>query len=145
MAVFRTAEAALEFCEDFVLNPGHDVIEIRAAVHTGPVRVNENDIYGLMVNKTQRLLSNLENMPGVVVSDHAHSAIISSLGQVGQLFFDSFTANLRSFGEEKAWKYQKYVFNELLKDRHDLIQKSPPFGSGLLPEPRSSKLKKDNQ
>lgn len=129
MVAFRTADTALEFAQQFVLDPGYSDIEIRAAIHVGPVLVHENDIYGLMVNKTQRLTGAIGDFPSIIVSDQAFPTIVSSLGKIGRQFFNAFNADLKGFGQERAWRFIKFEFEYNIKERHEEIVKhrADPF------------------
>lgn len=74
MVAFRTAGAALDFSREFCADPGHPFLRLRAGVHVGPVRIEENDAYGMMVNYTARIVA--EATPEQVwVSDRAHEEI----------------------------------------------------------------------
>jgi class 3 adenylate cyclase len=132
MVAFRTADIALEFAQAFVLDPGYVDIEIRSAIHVGPVLVHENDIYGLMVNKTQRLTGAAGDTPSIVVSDQAFPTIVSSLGKIGRQFFSAFKADLKGFEHERAWRFIKMEFDYLNKQRHEEIAKrrADPFRPG---------------
>lgn len=138
MVVFKAPEAALEFSAEFVLYPGHDAIEIRAAIHGGPVTIIENDIYGLMVNKASRLASSLDKLPSVVLSEQAHSAALLSYGEVGRQLFRSYIADLPNFGEERAWQYISCGFFEAVQRRHEQVLAGR--ASRIRTLPRSSKL-----
>ncbi len=56
MAGFRTVAEALQFALEFQMDPGDERIKIRAGVHVGPVYIEEEDAFGLMVNFAARVV-----------------------------------------------------------------------------------------
>lgn len=79
MVAFKTAWPALQFALKFYRFTGHDEIKIRAAVHIGEVTIVDNDIYGVMINYTSRLLKGISGT-GLLVSDKAMQNIRGRLG-----------------------------------------------------------------
>ena len=74
MAAFRTADAALQFALHFRAYTGDPRIAIRVGIHVGPVRIKEDDIYGLMVNYAARLSHvQVPGEEGIFISDSAKS------------------------------------------------------------------------
>lgn len=55
LAVFRTAEEALDYARALQSEPGSSVLRMRAGIHVGPVQVLENDIRGREVNFAARV------------------------------------------------------------------------------------------
>ena len=55
MVAFRTAVDALDFALAFHNDTGDQRVRIRAGIHVGPVRIIEDDMYGMMVNYTKRV------------------------------------------------------------------------------------------
>lgn len=80
MVAFPTADKALLFALAFHKDTGDPSISIRAGIHVGPVRVEENDIYGSMVNYTARVLHAM-NRSGIALSGAARSEIENQLGR----------------------------------------------------------------
>ncbi len=69
---------------------GHDEVRIRADVHIGEVTIVADDIYGVMINYTSRLLK-AAAAGGIVVSDKAMQNVRNKLG-------DSFRDNMLARG-----------------------------------------------
>jgi class 3 adenylate cyclase len=88
MMAFKTAWPALKFALEFYRFTGHDDIKIRAAVHVGEVTIVDNDMYGVMINYTSRLLKGVSGT-GLVVSDKAMQNI---RGKLGTNFQEHFSA-----------------------------------------------------
>lgn len=74
MVAFRTALAALDFALAFGRNTGDDRIKIRAGIHVGPVRIEEEDAFGTMVNFTNRV-ANMTKEPELWLSSAAKTDI----------------------------------------------------------------------
>jgi class 3 adenylate cyclase len=74
-AVFKTAVAAFNFAVSLHDDTGDQRVAIRAGVHVGAVRIEDNgDIFGTAVNFTQRVMS-VARGSGVMVSRDAISQI----------------------------------------------------------------------
>jgi class 3 adenylate cyclase len=56
MVAFRTAVKAVDFALDVQAAPGHPRLRVRAAVHIGPVIVEQEDVQGAAVSYAARLL-----------------------------------------------------------------------------------------
>jgi len=56
MVAFRSVRMALEYARDLQGKPGHAQVQIRAGVHVGPMRVEENDVFGGAVNFAARVV-----------------------------------------------------------------------------------------
>ena len=97
MVAFRDAVQALDFAVTFKDNTGDSQIRIRAGVHVGPVRIVENDIFGLMVNYTKRIES-VATDGGVVISDEAKTHIdYEKAARHSRLMFKPVAAPLKGF------------------------------------------------
>jgi class 3 adenylate cyclase len=90
MMAFKTAWPALQFALNFYRFTGHDEVRIRAAVHIGEVTIVDDDMYGVMINYTSRLLK-AAAAGGIVVSDKAMQNVRNNLG-------DSFRDNMLARG-----------------------------------------------
>lgn len=72
MAAFKTVADGLDCALDVHRNTGHHEIQIRASLHVGPVEVEENDLFGSMVNFCARLMGQAEGAE-LIVSEEARS------------------------------------------------------------------------
>jgi class 3 adenylate cyclase len=70
MVAFRTAVEALNFALELSSHTGHESVRIRAAVHVGPVRIEEEDAFGSAVNFAARVGS-LAKGAEIWISDRA--------------------------------------------------------------------------
>ena len=87
MAAFRTADAALQFALEFRQDTGDPRIAIRVGIHVGQVRIKDEDIYGLMVNKASRLAHvRVDGDEGIFLSASAKADIESEYGTNPQGF-----------------------------------------------------------
>src|SRR6266850_1530428 len=80
MVAFRSAIDALDFVVVFHADTGDQCVRIRAGIHVGPIRVFENDLFGMMVNYTKRVESTENDAGFIVVSDEARNHIHSEKG-----------------------------------------------------------------
>jgi class 3 adenylate cyclase len=104
MVAFRTVIDALDFALSFHNNTGDERIEIRAGIHVGPVRIIDNDVFGMMVNYTKRVESQAE-YAAVILSNEAktHIAYEKAVRHSG-LKFDLREVTLKGFTEpQKLW------------------------------------------
>jgi class 3 adenylate cyclase/GTPase SAR1 family protein len=74
MAAFHTVGAAVEFCGRLSAAPGDPRVEIRAAVHVGPILVEGRDASGLMLHYAQRVLS-AAGPRELWISDDSHRSL----------------------------------------------------------------------
>lgn len=74
MVAFRTAVQALDFALALYTNTGNRRVSIRAGIHVGPLYIEEEDGFGLMVNYTARIV-NLPPGAEIWVSNMAKSHI----------------------------------------------------------------------
>jgi class 3 adenylate cyclase len=56
MAVFKNADAALDYAMALQWNTGHPQVQIRAGIHIGPMDVQEDDVFGGTVDFAARVL-----------------------------------------------------------------------------------------
>ena len=109
MMAFKTSWPALQFALKFFQFTGHDEVKIRAAVHIGEVTIVDNDMYGVMINYTSRLLKGVSGT-GLVVSDKAMQNIRGKLGTNFREYFHATgparQSNLSEFplSERLAWR-----------------------------------------
>jgi class 3 adenylate cyclase len=105
MVVFRTAVDALDFVTDLHKNTGDERVKIRAGIHVGPVRIIENDLFGIMVNYTKRVESLAINN-WIMLSDEAKNHIsYEKASRHSNLRFVSKEFQLKGFEEPKRiWR-----------------------------------------
>lgn len=111
MVIFRTADEALDFALEFHDDTGNEVVKIRAGIHVGPVRIIGNDIYGLMVNYTNRLVSWPED-DWVVLSNDAKKHIVEEFGtkNLPWRFNRCCSIYLKDFGKhETLWRVTRII------------------------------------
>jgi class 3 adenylate cyclase len=60
LAAFKSADAALDYTRALQRDPGHPNVKIRAGIHTGPMHVEESDVFGRMVNFAARVVGAIE-------------------------------------------------------------------------------------
>ena len=104
MVAFRTALEAFNFALDLHNNTGHAEIQIRAGIHVGTVRIEEEDAYGAMVNYTARVESMAEGAE-VWVSDRAKLDIAEDAERDRPLRWNLHpNCDLKGFrGKHKLW------------------------------------------
>ncbi len=70
MAVFPTASNGLDFALGLSENAGHELVKIRVGIHSGTVIIKENDISGLDVAYTARIVGHdIAKAGGIWLSD----------------------------------------------------------------------------
>jgi len=74
MIAFRTAVEALNFCLELQRAPGDQRLAMRAGLHVGPVRIDEEDAFGTMVNYAARVVGSIIGAE-IWLSDRAYSDI----------------------------------------------------------------------
>lgn len=79
-AVFRTSIDALDFAEALHNDTGHELVQIRAGIHVGAVRIaDDNDVHGGAVNYTNRVMDAAKEpsriKEGIILSRDAKSQI----------------------------------------------------------------------
>jgi class 3 adenylate cyclase len=61
MAGFKSVNEALDYAMALQANPGHARVQIRAGIHAGPMRVEENDVFGGTVNYAARVVHEIKD------------------------------------------------------------------------------------
>ena len=56
MAAFCSAQEALRYALELQKDTGHPLVQVRAAIHIGPMHVEENDVFGGTVNFAGRII-----------------------------------------------------------------------------------------
>lgn len=70
MAVFRSVEKALDFATALQHEPGHSQIKIRAGIHIGPMQIEDNDVFGSVVDFAARVVDTITE-PEIWLSNQA--------------------------------------------------------------------------
>jgi class 3 adenylate cyclase len=70
MAAFKSVEKALDYAMALHANPGHARVQIRAGIHAGPMRVEENDVFGGTVDFAARVVHEIKDAE-IWLSDRA--------------------------------------------------------------------------
>lgn len=106
MVAFRSAIDALDFAVAFHADTGDQCVRIRAGIHVGPIRVFENDLFGMMVNYTKRVESTANDAGFIVVSDEARNHIHSEkASRHSSLKFNDKLVKFKGFEElQKVWR-----------------------------------------
>jgi class 3 adenylate cyclase len=106
MVAFRSAVDALDFALAFHADTGHECVRIRAGIHVGPIRVFENDLFGMMVNYTKRVESTDNNAGFIVVSDEARNHVdAEKASRHSSLKFNNKLVKFKGFEEpQKVWR-----------------------------------------
>jgi class 3 adenylate cyclase len=76
MVAFRTSVEALNFCLALKREPGDKRLSVRAGIHVGPVRIDDEDLFGRMVNFAARVVSAIKGAE-IWLSDRAYDDIKS--------------------------------------------------------------------
>jgi class 3 adenylate cyclase len=135
MAAFRTAVNALDFALEFQDNTGDKRIMIRIGIHVGPVRIIENDIFGMMVNYTKRVESQAEDNPVTMLSNEAKSHIdYEKATRHSDLEFIPKEVRLKGFAEpQKLWiVFDTEGFRKALATKIKIPNKKPSVMKKLL-------------
>jgi class 3 adenylate cyclase len=74
LSAFRSVPAALDFALELYRDPGHERVRIRAGLHVGVVRVEEDDGFGSLVSFTARLLDQARDAE-IWLSDEARKQL----------------------------------------------------------------------
>jgi class 3 adenylate cyclase len=70
MAAFKSVEKALDYAIALQNNPGNVQLRIRAGIHIGPMQIEENDVFGGVVNFAARVVHAIEGAE-IWLSDRA--------------------------------------------------------------------------
>jgi class 3 adenylate cyclase len=105
MVVFRSVLEALDFALAFNKDTGSPEIKIRVGIHVGPVRVIDNDIFGIMVNYTKRVESAF-SVSGIVISSEAKTHIdYEKATRHSTIIFKSYKARFKGFdAPQTLWR-----------------------------------------
>jgi class 3 adenylate cyclase/GTPase SAR1 family protein len=60
MAAFKSADIALDYAMELQRNTGHQLIQIRAGIHIGPMQIEEGDVFGGTVNFAARVVGSIK-------------------------------------------------------------------------------------
>jgi class 3 adenylate cyclase/DNA-binding NarL/FixJ family response regulator len=74
LAAFRSVQAALNFAVELHRDTGHSLVHIRAAIHFGPMHIEENDVFGGAVNFAGRMVNAIKGSE-IWLSDQAKENI----------------------------------------------------------------------
>ena len=126
MVAFRSAIGALDFALAFHADTGHECVRVRAGIHVGPIRVFENDLFGMMVNYTKRIESTENGSGFIVVSDEARTHINSEkASRHSSLKFSSKLVKFKGFEEsQKVWKVIYPGMTKLDTEKRAAIRKA---------------------
>jgi class 3 adenylate cyclase len=105
MVAFRSTIDALDFALAFHADTGDDCVRIRVGIHVGPIRVFENDLFGMMVNYTKRVEST-ENYVFIMLSDEARNHVDNEKASrhSGLTFVDK-SVKFKGFDKpQKVWR-----------------------------------------
>jgi class 3 adenylate cyclase len=131
MVAFRSALDALDFALAFHADTGHECVRIRVGIHVGPVRVFENDLFGMMVNYTKRVES-IENHVFIMLSDEAKNHIDSEkASRHSNLTFAAKLLTYKGFEKsQRVWRVSYPGIGELDRKRraaaNEVISKETP-------------------
>ncbi len=108
MIAFRNSVEAVEFSLSFSKNTGIPHIGIRVGIHSGRVEIMDNDIYGLNVNKSARIVSHesLGSAEGILISDPIKEDYVKAKGIASRKLFRGIDAKLKNFGQTKLWRVE---------------------------------------
>jgi WD40 repeat protein/class 3 adenylate cyclase len=104
MAAFRTANAALDFALSMHRDPGAPGLRLRAGIHVGPVEIDNEDAFGIMVNYAARVVS-VPVDAEIWMSDRAHSDVMQRKAKKHtSLTWSEHKRELKGFsGEQTLW------------------------------------------
>ena len=102
MIAFRNATDAVKFAIDFTLDTGVEFIAIRIGIHSGQVRIVDNDIYGLNVNEASRVQTSITR-EGIRLSDSVKRDFDRVVGFDSDTKLMSAKKDLKSFGITLLW------------------------------------------
>jgi class 3 adenylate cyclase len=136
MVAFRRAVDALDFALAFQADTGNEFVSIRAGIHAGPVRVFENDLFGLMVNYTKRVEST-NNTEFIVVSGEVKQHVeYEKASRHSSLSFRPIDLTFKGFDKpQKVWRVVYPELVTILRDKRTkaqhLISKESTLVKGL--------------
>jgi class 3 adenylate cyclase len=106
MIAFRNSVEAVEFALRFSKNTGRPHIGIRVGVHIGRIRIMDDDIYGLNVNKAARIQSH-GAAEGILLSQPIMEDYVKAKGVASRNLFQEIDTDLKSFGQTKLWRVEE--------------------------------------
>lgn len=74
MVAFKSADIALDYALALQADTGNPQVQIRAGIHTGPMQVDENDVFGGTVNFAARVVGEIKSRE-IWLSDRAKDDI----------------------------------------------------------------------
>jgi DNA-binding response OmpR family regulator len=74
MAAFASAQEALRYALELQKDTGHPLVNVRAAIHIGPMHVEENDVFGGTVNFAGRIIRSIQGAE-IWMSDEAKKQV----------------------------------------------------------------------
>jgi hypothetical protein len=129
MVAFRTSTEAVDFAVNFSLDTGLEYVGIRAGVHSGQVRIVDNDIYGLNVNKAARIQSSVEK-EGICVSDSIKEDYVKAYGNNSTVKFSLSGVAIKNFKNICLWCVRSrdliHAYIEMSKKRKKLLRLTSP-------------------
>ena len=129
MIAFRTPTDALDFARDFAIETGVLYIGIRVGINSGQVEIRDNDIYGLNVNLTARILHSIR-AEGIRVSSSIKEDYERARGTSSEVVFRKTEIELASFGRKTLWDVDIEDLQGHADYRNDLLE------TGISPEDR---------
>src|ERR1041384_2654748 len=120
MVAFHTATDALDFALAFHRDTGVDILRIRVGIHVGPVRIFENDLFGMMINYTKRIEST-RNPDLIVISEDAKRLVdYEKASRHSQLHFSARDVTFKGFDEpQKVWHVLYPGMMPLLREKQN--------------------------
>lgn len=124
MVAFRDVVNALDFALYFHENTGDDQVMIRAGIHVGPVRIIDNDMYGLMVNYTKRVEST-DNPHWIMISDEVKKQIHNEKAERhSDLEFQPRSVLFKGFSEPQTiWRVSYPNMGPLIREKIRAIRR----------------------
>jgi DNA-binding response OmpR family regulator len=74
MAAFASAQEALRYALELQKDTGHPLVHVRAAIHIGPMHVEEHDVFGGTVNFAGRIIRSIQGAE-IWMSDEAKKQV----------------------------------------------------------------------
>ena len=100
MAVFRSAETALDYARALQLDPGASELQVRAGIHIGSVEVADGDVYGTEVALASRVVSAIAGAE-IWLSDRAKEDVERAGGHRGLQWHPHDAVELKGIGAER--------------------------------------------
>jgi len=117
MVAFRTTVDAFRFSTQFFLDTGHEFVSIRAGFHFGGVLIEDDDVYGSMVNLTSRIQHSMERW-GIAISDPAFKDVKGVLGRNAPQMEEKRTyPPLKGFRHQAVWQISSKEMRRAERER----------------------------